>query len=145
MNTLREKISFNYETEFLLEKEIIYKDWLIGIAKSEAKQVGELSFIFTDDKYLLEINIKYLNHDTYTDIITFDYSENSTLSGDIFISVERVKDNAKTFNVEFNDELLRVMAHGVLHLSGYGDKEESETALMRKKEQEKIDMFHVEQ
>ena len=145
MNTLREKISFNYETEFLLEEENEYKDWLIKIIHSEAKETGDLNFIFTGDNYLLEVNQNYLNHDTYTDIITFDYSEHATLSGDIFISVERVKDNAETFKVEFAEELLRVMSHGILHLAGYGDKEENETALMRKKEQEKINMFHVEQ
>ena len=92
-----------------------------------------MSYIFCDDTYLLDINLQYLNHDTLTDIITFDYSDENTISGDIFISIQRVRDNAKKFNVDFEEELLRVMSHGVLHLLGFNDKTESDKDLMRNK------------
>jgi rRNA maturation RNase YbeY len=97
------------------------------------------------DDELFEMNIKYLNHNTLTDIITFDYSENRALSGDLFISVDRVRENAETFKVSFDVELRRVMVHGLLHLAGYGDKSTEDEQLMRLKEDEKLKMFHVEQ
>ena len=112
---------------------------------NEGKLCSELSYIFCDDAYLLEINKEYLNHNTYTDIITFDYSTPNSISGDLFISIERVKDNAQKFGISELEELRRVMVHGVLHLLGYKDKEESEIAEMRLKEEEKLKMFHVEQ
>ena len=99
---------------------------------------------FDDDEYLLGINQEYLNHDTFTDIITFDYTQGSRVSADIFISVERVEENAKTFKVSFHQELLRVMVHGTLHLMKYNDKVEEDVVEMRSKEEEKIKMFHVE-
>lgn len=138
-------ISFFYETEVCFKEESSYKDWLSRVVVSEGFLVGALNFIFCDDEYLLKINEQYLNHIDYTDIITFDYSENKSVSGDIFISVERVKDNAKKFSVSEEEELQRVMAHGILHLCGYKDKTEEDSAVMRKKEDEKIAMFHVEQ
>lgn len=138
-------ISFFYETEACFKEESSYKDWLSRVVVSEGFLVGALNFIFCDDEYLLKINEQYLNHIDYTDIITFDYSENKSVSGDIFISVERVKDNAKKFSVSEEEELQRVMAHGILHLCGYKDKSDEESAMMRKKEDEKIEMFHVEQ
>jgi len=113
--------------------------------ESEDKVVGDINYIFCDDTYLLGINQKYLKHDTYTDIISFDYSEGETLAGDIFVSVERVRENAIEFGASFDNELLRVMSHGILHLAGYGDKEKSEVEVMRHKEEEKMKLFHVEQ
>lgn len=137
-------IRFNYETEFELPNEAAYGDWISRIIASEGKKEGEVSYIFCDDEYLHRINIEYLQHDTLTDIISFDYTMGNEVGGDIFISVERVKDNASDFNVPFENELLRVMAHGILHYCGYKDKSELEERLMRDKEEQKIRMFHVE-
>lgn len=137
-------IIFNYETDFQLDTEEIYQDWIERIIESEGKQLGEVNYIFCDDEYLHEINVQYLDHDTLTDIISFDYTEGNIISGDIFISIERVQDNANDFQVSFQEELKRVMAHGVLHYCGYKDKSESDEKLMRQKEDEKIKMFHVE-
>ncbi|MFM2229480.1 MAG: rRNA maturation RNase YbeY [Bacteroidota bacterium] len=138
-------ISFNYESDFQLTNESAYEKWIQEIISSENKQEGDISYIFCNDEYLLDINQKYLNHDYYTDIISFDYSVANELHGDIFISIDRVLENSKDFNVSFNNELLRVMAHGILHFSGYKDKSDEESLLMRNKENEKIDLFHVEQ
>lgn len=136
-------ITFNYENDFTLLQEQTYDEWVGDIIKSESKSLGEINYIFCDDDYLLDINIKHLNHDYYTDIITFNYCEGDLISGDLFISTDRVKDNAQTYQVSFEEELLRVMSHGVLHLIGYNDKAEAEELIMRKKEDEKIKMFHV--
>lgn len=138
-------ITFNYELDFSLLQEDQYEAWIDAILASEDFVTGEINYIFCTDEYLHEINLKYLDHDTLTDIISFDYTENQVVSGDIFISIERVKENAADFNVAFDLELLRVMAHGVLHYCGYKDKSEAEESLMRQKEDEKIKMFHVEQ
>ncbi len=138
-------ISFNYETGFELENEAQYEDWITRVIESEDKTAGEVNYIFCDDEYLLQKNIEFLNHDTLTDIISFDYTMGNLISGDIFISVERVRDNAQDYNVAFDEELKRVMAHGVLHYCGYKDKSEDDAALMRSKEEEKINLFHVEQ
>ena len=137
-------ISFNYESDFSLEHEEIYASWIETIIESENKILGEISYIFCDDDYLHSINMQYLNHDTLTDIISFDYTEGDIISGDIFVSIERVIDNAKDFNVSFEEELKRVLAHGVLHYCGYKDKTDSEALIMRTKEEEKIKLFHVE-
>ncbi|WP_295333871.1 rRNA maturation RNase YbeY [Flavobacterium sp.] len=136
-------ISFNYETDFALDNETDFSIWLSEVISSELKNEGEINYIFCDDDYLLEINQQYLDHDTLTDIISFDYSVGNELHGDIFISVERVRDNAIDFNVPFEDELKRVMVHGVLHYCGYKDKSETDELLMREKEEEKMKMFHV--
>ncbi len=136
-------ISFNYESDFTLDNESVYADWISKVISSELKDEGEINYIFCDDEYLLQINRQYLDHDTLTDIISFDYSEGNNLHGDIFISIERVRDNALDFGVSFNEELKRVMAHGVLHYCGYKDKSESDEKLMRQKEEEKMEMFHV--
>jgi len=138
-------VIFNYETDFQLEKESDYEQWIDAVIESEGKEPGEINYIFCDDEYLHNINMQYLNHDTLTDIISFDYCIGDLISGDIFVSIERVQDNAKDYEVSFNEELLRVLAHGVLHYCGYKDKTEDEALLMRSKEQEKINMFHVEQ
>lgn len=138
-------ISFNYETNFELQDEAKYEGWISEVIESEDKTEGEINYIFCDDAYLLQKNIEFLDHDTLTDIISFDYTMGNLLSGDIFISVERVKENAVDFNVSFDEELRRVMAHGVLHYCGYKDKTEEDSQLMRSKEDEKIQLFHVEQ
>jgi probable rRNA maturation factor len=138
-------IDFNYETDFELSDETRYSNWISEVITSEGKKEGEISYIFCDDDYLLEINQRHLDHDTLTDIISFDYTVGNEISGDIFISVERVKDNTSDFNVPFNEELLRVMSHGILHYCGYKDKGEDNEVLMRSKEDEKIAMFHVKQ
>jgi len=104
-----------------------------------------LSYIFCNDQYLLGLNQSYLSHDTFTDIITFDYVEGTTISGDIFISVDRLEENAAIFKVSFEEERLRVMAHGLLHLMGHKDKTTEDQLVMSNKENEKIKMFHVEQ
>lgn len=138
-------INFNYELDFKLDNESAYADWISKVISSEIKSEGDINYIFCDDNYLVEINQQYLNHDTLTDIISFDYSIGNELHGDIFISVERVRENAVDFSVPFENELKRVMAHGVLHYCGYKDKTEEEEMVMRQKEEEKIKMFHVKQ
>ena len=110
------------------------KKWLNQVISNEAKEEGDITYIFCDDDYLLEKNIRFLNHNTLTDVITFDYCEGNSVSGDIFISIERVKENSEVFKVDFLTELNRVMVHGLLHLLGYKDKTERESNLMRKKE-----------
>ena len=135
-------ISFNYESDFSLEQEEVYASWIETIVESENKILGEISYIFCDDEYLHTINMQYLNHDTLTDIISFDYTDGDVISGDIFVSIERVEDNAKDFKVSFGEELKRVLAHGVLHYCGYKDKSEKDALLMRSKEEEKIKLFH---
>lgn len=142
---MEEKINFFSENDFEIENGESYISWLYKIIASEEKEPGEINFIFCDDYYLHKINLQYLNHDTFTDIISFDNSEGNEISGDIFISTERVAENAKEFMVEFPEELRRVLAHGILHFCGYKDKTESQAEEMRQKEEEKIAMFHVEQ
>lgn len=111
-----------------------YKIWLEEIILSEGKKIGEINYIFCDDEYLLKVNQDYLQHDYYTDIITFDYVKGKTISGEIFVSLQRISDNASTLSKNFEEELRRVLAHGILHLSGYKDKTEEEEKLMRSKE-----------
>lgn len=111
--------------------------WISKICKTEGRKPEEISVVFCSDEYLLEMNKQYLDHDYYTDIITFDYYTED-ISGDLFISVDRVKENAESNNVSFDSELKRVVAHGVLHLLGYGDKSEEESKVMRKKEDEAL-------
>lgn len=137
-------IDFNYETNFILDNEEAISSWLSQVIVSEDKKEGEINYIFCDDDYLLKINIEYLNHDTLTDIISFDYTMGNELNGDIFVSVPRVQDNANDFNVSFEEELKRVMVHGLLHYCGYKDKSSADELLMRAKEDEKLAMFHVE-
>ena len=138
-------INFNYETDFNLDNVEAVALWLSNVIISENKKEGEINYIFCDDEYLHKINLEYLNHDTLTDIISFDYTMGNELSGDVFVSIERVKDNAVDFNVPFEDELKRVLVHGVLHYCGYKDKGEADELLMRSKEDEKLALFHVEQ
>ena len=138
-------ISFNSEIDFQLDNETLFSNWISKVILSENKREGDINYIFCDDEFMLEINKQYLNHDYYTDIISFDYSVGNELHGDIFISIERVQENAEDFNVTFKEELKRVIIHGILHYCGYKDKSEDEEAVMRNKEDEKIKLFHVEQ
>ena len=114
--------------------------WINRVAESELKRIGAVSYIFCSDDYLMELNVEYLNHDTLTDIITFPYST-APIEGDIFISIDRVRENAKDFNVPFEQELRRVIIHGVLHLCGYGDKTDAEAAMMRQKEDAALALY----
>ena len=138
-------INFFSENNFELEDNVAYEKWLQNVIISEEKKEGDINYIFCDDEYLHEINVKYLNHDDYTDIISFDNAVGNILHGDIFISTERVAENAEKFQVSFQKELKRGIAHGLLHFCGYKDKTDDEAQLMREKEDEKIKMFHVEQ
>ncbi len=134
-------ITLNYETEFALEDEMHCAAWLSEVIASEEKREGEINYIFCDDDYLHKINLEYLNHDDLTDIISFDYSVGNELHGDIYISIERVRENAVDFDVPFQEELNRVLVHGILHYCGYKDKNESDAALMRQKEEEKMLLY----
>ena len=134
--------SFFNETPFVFPyNKNSVKRWVKSVAKSEGKEAGNINYIFCDDEYLHRINVEYLQHDTLTDIITFDYTEEKVLHSDIYISVERVKENAEIFKVPFQRELLRVLVHGLLHLCGYKDKTPKDSALMRQKEEEMMLLF----
>lgn len=132
---------FNENTSFRLRNKKSIRAWISDAVIKEGKIPGEISVIFCNDSFLLDMNIKYLNHDTFTDIITFEYNEGQLISGDIFISIERVKENARLFSKSINDELYRVIIHGVLHLCGYKDKTTKDTATMRQKEEEYLVLF----
>ena len=127
-------ISFTSNTNFQLKNKSASISWIKKIVQKEGRKMKDLSFVFCNDIDLLDKNSKYLNHNNFTDILTFDYSENNNISGDIYISIERVKENAKTYKVTFENELGRVMIHGVLHLLGYKDKSEKEKGIIRAKE-----------
>lgn len=128
-------IQYFYEdTDFVFRGRTLNSKWLRLVAESEIKRIGSISVIFCSDNYILDVNQKYLQHDYFTDIITFDYCEGDRLSGDLFISVDSVRENSLKYGTEFKDELNRVIVHGLLHLIGYDDHTEEETALMRKKE-----------
>lgn len=137
-------IEYNYELDFKLNDESYYSDWISRIIELENHKVGDISYIFCGDAYLLDLNKRYLDHDTYTDIISFDYTDGLIISGDIFISVDRMRSNAVEYGVEFKEELLRVMSHGILHLLGYKDKSDVDAGIMRNKEGEMMELFHVE-
>jgi probable rRNA maturation factor len=119
----------------------LFSFWLVEAAKKEGKSTGEITLIFCSDEHLLEMNRQYLEHDYYTDIVTFDYSEGDEISGDLFISIDRVYDNAEQNDVSRLDELKRVCVHGVLHLCGFGDKSDEEARLMRAKEDYYLDKY----
>jgi|SRR5690606_20199330 len=133
---------FQEDIQFNLTEKIKTKNWLKQLALEEGYKIGDLNYIFCSDEYLHTINVDYLNHDTYTDIITFDNSdENQLLEGDIFISIERIRENANSQNQDFLNELLRVLSHGLYHLCGYKDKLEREITVMRSKEDDAILKF----
>ena len=138
-------ISFHYENQFELPNEAQIEQWISKVIASENKKEGEINYIFCDDAYLHKLNVEFLNHDTLTDIISFDNTVGNELHGDIFISVERVEDNANEFNVSLDEELKRVMIHGILHYCGFKDKTDADQKVMTQKENEKLKMFHVEQ
>ena len=129
-------INFFTETDFELQDQEYYRDWINACMDREKKKVGNVNVIFCNDDYLLEINQNHLDHDYYTDIITFDYSGENQLNGDIFISIDRVADNSYDYKTTFDSELSRVIIHGFLHMCGYGDKTETEEKTMRAKEDE---------
>ena len=135
-------ISFqNQSISFKLKDKTKLKLWIKSIVNKEKHTLGALNYIFCSDDELLEINIKHLNHNTFTDIITFDYTEAKKIGSDIFISIDRVIENSKKFDTSFENELHRVMIHGVLHLCGYKDKTKSDAELMRKKENWALKLF----
>ena len=128
-------ISYHFEnTDFVFRERDLNNRWLRTVAESEMKRIGDIAIIFCSDGYLLDVNRKYLGHDYFTDIITFDYCEGERLSGDLFISVDSVRENAIEYGTEFGNELNRVMVHGLLHLIGYDDHTEEDVKTMREKE-----------
>ena len=127
-------IEFHNEIEFVLQNQGELQKWIKKVITSENKEMGEINYIFCSDEYLLERNIKYLDHDTLTDIITFNYCKGKIITSDIMISIDRVKENSTIFDNPFSEELHRVMIHGILHLIGYDDKTEKEKKLMKEKE-----------
>lgn len=128
-------ISYFFEdTDFIFKGKTLNNRWLRLVAESEIRLIGNISIIFCSDNYILDVNQKYLQHDYFTDIITFDYCEGDKLSGDLFISVDSVRENSIEYGTEFSEELNRVIVHGILHLIGYDDHTEEDIAVMRKKE-----------
>ncbi len=138
-------IDFVYNTDFRLANKEVFSRWLISVANTEGFLIDTLVFLFVDDDKILQMNNKFLKHDYYTDVITFGDLKDKKISGDIAISIERVLDNSKTYGVEFEDELKRVMVHGLLHIMGYNDKESNDKSVMSQKEKKAIKMFHVKQ
>lgn len=136
-------IEFSSQNDFVLEQPERVEDWLKAAALKESYGIASLGYVFCSDDFLLEINQQFLDHDTLTDIVTFDYTEGTILNGEIYISTDRVGDNAKDFNVTFETELLRVIIHGLLHMCGYGDKTEEEKLQMRSKEDEYLALWSV--
>lgn len=124
-------IDFSFDTEFELQEQDRLKDWIANTVNSEGFELGEISYVFCDDDYLHKLNVEFLGHDTLTDIISFDYGMGKQVNGEIFISVERVAENAITYNVPFEKELHRVIIHGILHYCGYKDKTCDEENNMR--------------
>ena len=128
-------VNYNYEADFNLVDEDKLTSWILDAIKKEGYKIGDINYIFCTDEYLHKLNVEFLNHDTLTDIISFDYTVGKIIQGDIYISIDRVRDNAIDYGVDFKDELLRVMIHGVLHFCGYKDKTHDESKVMRAKEE----------
>tara|TARA_B100000925_G_scaffold285780_1_gene262560 strand:- start:1034 stop:1456 length:423 start_codon:yes stop_codon:yes gene_type:complete len=137
-------VEFIYNTNYSIQDEKRYSSWVKAVINSEKFVLGEVVFAFFDDEEMKKINLKFLKKDYYTDVICFNDSKDSQINGNIAISVDRVKDNALTYKSEFLNEMLRVMAHGLLHCMNYSDNNENEKMIMANKETEKIKMFHVE-
>jgi probable rRNA maturation factor len=131
-------IEFYSETDFQLTNPNEITDWISTIIVNEKHELGEITFVFCDDTYLHKLNVDFLNHDTLTDIISFDNSLGKEIHGEVYISIERVKENAEIFDVTFLDELHRVMIHGILHFCGYKDKSKEDSLLMKNKEDEAL-------
>ena len=138
-------IHYVYNTPFSLDNETKVSKWLSKAVKNEGFSVGEIVYAFFDDNDLKKLNNKHLNHDYFTDVISFNDSIGSVLNGNIAVSIERVKENSGRYKTSFDDELLRVMVHGLLHFMGYKDSSEKETQQMRDKEDDNLKTFHVEQ
>lgn len=137
-------ISFFFEDiDFTFKCKTLTRQWLKLVAESEIRRIGDINIIFCSDNYVLDINQKYLQHDYFTDIITFDYCEGDRLSGDLFISIDSVRENSIEYGTEFENELNRVIVHGVLHLIGYDDHTDEDIAMMRKKENYYISLREV--
>ncbi|PKP28696.1 MAG: rRNA maturation RNase YbeY [Bacteroidetes bacterium HGW-Bacteroidetes-18] len=136
-------IEFNYETDFKLEYEDRIQSWIADCIETYGFKEGELNYIFCDDDYLLKLNVEFLDHDTLTDIISFDYTMGKLISGDIFISVERVRENAKIFDQSLENEISRVMVHGILHFMGFKDKSPKDKEVMRAEEDKCIEMLNA--
>ena len=136
-------IIFNYETPFTLNSSDQISEWVQKVISKEGFACGEINYIFCDDDYLLKLNIEYLDHDTFTDIISFDYTMGNLINGDIYISIPRVKENADLFKTSFDNELHRVIIHGILHYCGYKDKSNNEKSIMRSKEDEYLNALNV--
>tara|TARA_B110000444_G_C18683585_1_gene520896 strand:+ start:211 stop:624 length:414 start_codon:yes stop_codon:yes gene_type:complete len=136
-------IEYHYEYDFKLVDSDKIRIWIEDVIKKEKKTVGDITYIFCDDDYLLERNKEFLDHNTLTDIITFNYCIDNNISSDIMISIDRVKENSTTFENSFNKELKRVMIHGILHLIGYNDKSDKEKELMREKENFYLNIFYI--
>lgn len=137
-------LEFIYSTDYSLSNEKLHSDWIINVVLSENFHVGNVVFAFFDDQEVKKLNKKFLNKNYYTDVISFDESRDRLINGNIAISVDRVKENAINFKCTFPVEMRRVMVHGLLHFMGYNDQNEESIKIMRKKENEKIKMFHVE-
>ena len=136
---------FLQDIDFVFKHKRLNNSWLKLVAESEIKKLGNINIIFCSDNYILDVNVKYLGHDYFTDIITFDYCEKDILSGDLFISIDTVRDNAEFYKTEFNDELNRVIVHGLLHLIGYDDHTPEEQKIMREKENDYLELRnHIE-
>lgn len=136
-------ITYNLETLFNLNDTSIISDWIHKVISNEGLETGEINFIFCDDDYLLKLNVAFLDHDTLTDIISFDYTMGNLISGDVYISIPRVMENASIFNTSFQNELHRVIIHGILHYCGYKDKSEDEKLIMRSKEDEYLSVLII--
>lgn len=136
-------ISYNFETAFLLNHKDQITFWINNVIFKEGFDCGEINYIFCDDDYLLKLNIEFLDHDTLTDIISFDYTKGNLISGDIYISIPRVKENADLFNTSFDNELHRVIIHGILHYCGYKDKSNEQKLIMRRKEDEYLNALII--
>ena len=129
---------FNEDVSYVLKDKMKLKNWVKIMIEQHQKSLGEVNFVFCSDEYLHEMNVEYLQHDTLTDIITFDYCDGNTVSGDLFISIDRVKDNASDLKIKLTDELHRVMIHGVLHLIGFKDKSQQDAATLRSQEEKSL-------
>lgn len=136
-------IEFNYETDFKLDNEEVIQKWISTCVETYGFKEGELNYIFCDDDYLLKLNVEFLDHDTLTDIISFDYTMGKLISGDIFISVERVRENAQTFSQTIDNEIRRVMIHGVLHYMEFKDKALKDKEIMRAEEDKCLALFNT--
>ena len=131
---------YNEDIKFVLKHKLLNNRWLKTVVGSEMKKMGNVNIIFCSDNYILDVNMKYLQHDYFTDIITFDYCEKDYISGDLFISIDSVRENASFYGTEFSEELNRVMVHGILHLIGYDDHNDDDIKMMRFKENYYLDL-----